>query len=141
VILDANILLYAVDSSSRHHLQAVEWVGESLAGDVRVGFPIQTLTAFARIASHPRVMSSPLVATDVTRLVDAWLAAPGAWVPQAGPATWGAARSLFDATGAVGNLVPDLMLAALALEHGVAVVSADTDFGRFSQIRWINPVA
>jgi predicted nucleic acid-binding protein len=40
-----------------------------------------------------------------------------------------------------GNLIPDAHLAALAIEHGVAVCSADTDFARFTGLRWINPLA
>ena len=39
-----------------------------------------------------------------------------------------------------GNLVTDAQLAALAMEHGVAVVSADGDFARFRSVRWINPL-
>lgn len=135
MILDANLLLYAVDSSSRHHEKAVRWLEEAMVGPVRVGF-----TSFARIATHPRIMTSPLGAADVSRLVDAWLEVPRAWVPDAGRDTWRAARWLLEATQVTGNLAPDLMLAALGLQYGVAVVSADTDFARFPQVRWINPV-
>lgn len=42
------------------------------------------------------------------------------------------------------NLVPDAMLAmlaALALEHGLVVVSADTHFARFPEVGCINPWA
>jgi len=40
-----------------------------------------------------------------------------------------------------GNLVPDAHLAAMAIEHGLEVCSADTDFARFPEIRWHNPLA
>lgn len=40
-----------------------------------------------------------------------------------------------------GNLLPDAELAALALEHGLTVCSADTDFARFTEVRWENPLA
>jgi predicted nucleic acid-binding protein len=39
-----------------------------------------------------------------------------------------------------GNLLPDAMLAALALEHGLTVCSTDTDFARFTEVRWTNPL-
>ena len=29
----------------------------------------------------------------------------------------------------------------LALEQGVAVVSADSDFARFPEVTWVNPLA
>lgn len=38
------------------------------------------------------------------------------------------------------NLIMDAQLAALAIEHGVPVVSADSDFARFPGLRWINPL-
>ncbi len=40
-----------------------------------------------------------------------------------------------------GNLVADGQLAALAIENGLTVCSADTDFARFPELRWANPVA
>ena len=39
------------------------------------------------------------------------------------------------------DLVTDCQLAALAIEHGVPVVSADSDFARFPTLTWINPLA
>jgi predicted nucleic acid-binding protein len=39
-----------------------------------------------------------------------------------------------------GNLVPDAMLAALAIEHGLELWSTDTDFARFPGLRWRNPL-
>ena len=38
------------------------------------------------------------------------------------------------------NLVPDAHLAALAIEHGLAVCSTDGDFARFPELKWINPL-
>jgi len=29
----------------------------------------------------------------------------------------------------------------MALEHGLTVCSTDTDFARFSEVRWLNPLA
>ncbi len=42
---------------------------------------------------------------------------------------------------ATGNLGTDAHLAALAVEHGCELASTDTDFGKFSGLRWINPLA
>jgi predicted nucleic acid-binding protein len=44
------------------------------------------------------------------------------------------------ATGSAGNLTSDAHVAALALEHGYTVVSADSDFGRFSGVTHVNPI-
>jgi predicted nucleic acid-binding protein len=39
------------------------------------------------------------------------------------------------------KLVPDAHLAALAIEHGLTLCSADGDFARFPGLRWLNPFA
>jgi uncharacterized protein len=139
VILDANVLLYAVDETAVHHDRARDYLVQHLNGDVRVGLPWQSLGAFVRIATHPRIMRSPLTAEVAASLVDDWLAAPAAWLPDVTTATWAIARRLLVQHGVSGNLVPDALLAALAIQHGVPVVSADSDFARFAEVRWENP--
>ncbi len=74
------------------------------------------------------------------RVVD-WLAAPAAWVPQPGRQHAVLLGDLIARHEVRGNLAPDAQLAALALEHGLTVCSADTDFARFTDVRWQNPLA
>lgn len=139
MILDANILLYAVDSSSPHHARAAAWLTAALGGEARVGMPWQSIGAFLRIGTHPRVLAAPMTAGDAQGYVDTWLGLDTVWVP---PATEHTARIYSDLARrhhVTGNLVPDAQLAALAIEHGVAVVSGDTDFARFDEVRWVNP--
>lgn len=140
MIIDANILLYARDSSNPFHAAAESWLTDRLNGPVRVGLPWQSLVAFVRIATHPRAFARPLDPAAAWAQVDAWMNAPAAWVPTPG-VTHGAVlgRLLVD-HGARGNLVSDAHLAALAIEHGVAVCSADSDFVRFPEVRWVNPL-
>jgi uncharacterized protein len=140
MLVDANILLYAVDENSPQHDRARRWLEDALNGTRRVGLPWMSLTAFLRIATHPRALRDPLSAEDAWTYVDDWLDAPAAWVPQAG-------RSHRDILGRLvrdldlrGNLVTDAALAALCVEHGLSIVSADSDFARFRELTWINPV-
>lgn len=140
MILDANILLYAVDSESAHHEAAADWLTDALNGHTRVGLPVQTVSAFVRIATHPRVSANPLSHADALDLLEAWLAAPAAWVPPVGEATLTAYRILTSRRQVTADLVPDAMLAAVAIENGVPVVSADSDFARFPEVRWLNPL-
>ncbi|MGZ5410578.1 MAG: TA system VapC family ribonuclease toxin [Aeromicrobium sp.] len=140
MIVDANILLYAVDADSAHNTVAADWLTDALNGSRRVGLPIQTITAFMRIATHPRVSSKPLSGADALALVGSWLAAPAAWVPPVGGGTLAAYRTLASGRDLAANLIPDAMLAALALENGVPIVSADSDFARFPEVRWLNPI-
>lgn len=141
MLVDANLLLYAEDSTSPFHERATSWLTEVLNGEVRVGLPWLSLLAFARIRTHPRVYERPLTADQAWSRVEAWLAAPAAWVPQPTPSHATVLGSLLRRHHLVGPMVPDAHLAALAIEHGVVMCSADSDFARFTGLRWHNPVA
>jgi uncharacterized protein len=141
MLLDANLLLYAVHQRAEQHEQAASWLTERLNGASRVGFPWQSISAFLRIATHPRAFERPLEPATAWQRVTDWLAAPVAWVPQPGSQYGRILGELIETYGVRGNLVPDAALAALAIEHGVIVVSTDTDFARFRGVRWENPLS
>jgi toxin-antitoxin system PIN domain toxin len=141
MLVDANLLLYAVSSTAPQHETARAWWETTLNGTGRVGLPWQTIGAFVRIATHPRVTRRPLSAEDAWSYVAEWLDVDVVWVPPATERTAAVLGDLLRLTGATGNLVPDAQLAALALEHGLAVVTADTDFARFPGVRWVNPLS
>lgn len=139
-LIDANILLYARDRSSALHGGAREWLTERLNAPTRAGIPWQSLVAFLRIATHPRAYERPLSPADAWRQVDDWLAAPAAWVPMPGERHAEILGALVESYELRGNLISDAHLAALALEHGLEIHSADTDFARFTEVRWSNPL-
>ena len=141
MLVDANLLLYAVDSTAPEHDQAAAWLTEQLNGDRRVGLPWESLTAFVRIATHPRASANPLPPAEAWRFVTDWLAAGSAWIPLPTDRHAAVLGALVARYRPFGNLVPDAHLAALAIEHGLEVCSADTDFARFSEIHWRNPLA
>jgi uncharacterized protein len=140
MLLDANLLLYAVHKGAPQHEPAAEWMTEQLNGSKRVGFPWQSLAAFLRISTHPRAFQRPLAPATAWHLITDWLSAPVAWIPQPGAEHARILGELVTTYEIAGNLVPDAQLAALALEHGVPVCSADTDFARFRDLSWINPL-
>lgn len=141
MLVDANILLYAVDERSAAHERALTWIEGALNGPQRIGLPWQSLTAFVRIVTHPRALPAPLTPDEAWSYVDDWLDAPAAWVPEPGPSYRTILAGLVRDLDLRGNLVSDAALAAMALEYGVAVVSADSDFARFPDLVWHNPVA
>lgn len=69
-----------------------------------------------------------------------WLAAPAAWIPHPGTGHAQLLGELIATYDVRGNLVPDTMLAALAIEHGLTLCSTDTDFARFRELRWEDPL-
>jgi toxin-antitoxin system PIN domain toxin len=141
MLLDADLLLYAVHRTSAFHDAARAWLTEQLNGPRRVGVPWQSLGAFLRIATHPRAFERPLSAQDAWARVDDWLSARPVWVPVPGDRHASILGKLVVDHDVRGNLMPDAQLAALALEHGLTVCSTDTDFARFTEVRWTNPLS
>ena len=140
MLLDANLLLYSADNSAPDHPKASEWLTATLNGDHRVGIPWQTIGAFLRIATHPRVSRNPLTGPEAWGFVENWLSADPVWIPPATDRTARAYAALNSRLSITANLVPDAQLAALALEHGLAIYSADSDFARFPGLTWVNPL-
>jgi uncharacterized protein len=141
MLLDVNLLLHAVNQRSAFHVASVDWLTEQLNGSRRVGLPWQSLAGFLRIATHPRAFERPLDAALAWEKVSDWLAAPAAWIPQPGPEYPALLGELIVRYDVRGNLMPDAQLAALAMEHGLTIYSADTDFARFTDVAWENPLA
>jgi uncharacterized protein len=141
MLLDANILLYAVNVDSPFHQRANSWLTEQLTGSRRVGIPWQSLVAFLRISTHPRVFAQPLSPATAMDIVDGWLAVGLVWVPIPGVGHGAILREVLLTSHAHGALISDVHLAALAIEHGLTLVSADSDFARFPGVAWANPVA
>jgi uncharacterized protein len=140
VLLDANLLIYSTNRANPHYAFANRLMDDALNGDRRVGIPWQTVGAFIRITTHPRVNARPLTSEQAWGLVQSWLAAAPTWIPPATEATARIYGELASQISITGNLVPDAMLAALAIEHGLELWSADTDFARFPGLRWRNPL-
>ena len=140
MLVDANILLYAVDRTSAHHVRAGDWLTEALNGRRRVGLPWQSIGAFLRIVTHPRVTTNTLTGAEAWEFVASWLDADPTWIPPATERTAAVYSEMAASQQITANLVPDAMLGALALEHGLTVISADTDFARFPNVSWTNPL-
>ena len=140
MLVDANLLLFAVDRSSPFHGAAAAWLTGALNDARRVGIPWPSLAAFLRISTNPRASEHPLAPDDAWRHVEAWLACDPVWIPAPRERHAEILGGLVVTYQLRGNLVSDAHLAALAIEHGLTVCSADTDFARFREIRWVNPL-
>lgn len=141
MLVDANLLLFAVLERSAFFDRASRWLGEVLRGPRRVGLPWLTLGAFVRIASNPRATDPPLAPDEAWSTVEDWLALANVWIPDPTDRHAEVLGHLVRRYQLTGNLVTDGQMAALAIEHGLTLCSADTDFARFAEIRWENPLA
>lgn len=140
MLLDANVLLFAVDERSPFHTTCRTWLEAALNGPRRVGMPWASLLAFLRVATNPRAVELPLSPEGAWSHVERWIAAANAWIPTPGPGHAEILGELIRRHRVSGNLLPDAHLAALAIEHGLTVISTDSDFARFPEVRWENPL-
>lgn len=138
-LVDANVLLYAVNTDARHHVEARRWLDGSLSGGATVAFAWIALLAFVRLATRIDLFPSPLTVDEAMDRVDAWVSADPAVVVEPTIDHSRVVRRLLRGTGVGGNLVNDAHLAALALEHRCEIVSYDRDFSRFEGVVWETP--
>jgi toxin-antitoxin system PIN domain toxin len=99
------------------------------------------ILAFVRITTRSGILGKPLSLEEAFGYVDSWLAQPFVETLTPGEKHWPIFRNLIFAVGTAGNLTSDAHLAALAIEHGCKVYSADNDFKRFPGIVHVNPLA
>lgn len=139
LLVDANVLLHAVNESSREHGSARDWLRETLQGNEAVAFAWTVLLAFLRLSTHPAVFPQPLRVDRARALVGQWLDSPPSVTVEPTRRHLPLLRGLLASTGTGGNLVGDAHLAALALEHDATVVSFDRDFARFDGVALHRP--
>lgn len=134
-LVDANVLLYAVNVDAHHHAAARRWLDDALSGQDTVAFAWTALLAFVRLATKEGLFPRPLTLDEAMDRVDAWLAASPAVLVEPTREHPRIVRRLLVGLGVGGNLVNDAHLAALALEHRCEIVSYDHDFDRFPGVR------
>ncbi len=139
ILVDANVLLYAVNEDSHHHRAARAWLDDALSGGRTVAFTWIVIVAFVRLATRDGLFPKPLAVEAALDQVDDWLGAYPAVILSPGSAHARILRELLSDSGTAGNLVNDAHLAALAIEHRCSIASFDRDFERFTGIERIEP--
>jgi uncharacterized protein len=141
ILIDANLLLYAKYADVPQHPGAGKWLQQQLGSPGRVGIPWLSFLAFLRIGTNARVFARPMSIHDAWQQVIEWISHPRVWIPEPTADHAVILGKLLAETRASGNLVTDAHLAALAIEHGLTLCSADSDFARFPRLDWFNPLA
>jgi toxin-antitoxin system PIN domain toxin len=141
ILLDANVLIYAVDADAPQHAKARRWLEHALSGDTSVGLPWIVALAFLRVTTRAGVLRRQLSAEQAIAYVDEWLDQPYVELIGPGASHWPLLKKLLREVGAAGNLTSDAHLAALAIESGSELASTDNDFRRFAGLRLVNPLA
>ena len=140
ILVDANLLIYAIDRDSPNHAKARRWLEDVLSGTTPLGLAWIVVLAFLRLTTRPGILKRPLALERALEFVDEWLAQPYVQALAPGERHWAVLRNLLKVTGTAGNLTSDAHLAALAIEHGCTVCSSDSDFKRFPGVEHVDPL-
>ncbi len=140
ILIDANLLLYAYNTSSSQHNAAANWLEETLSDTETIRFALMSLLAFVRIATNPTVFARPLPTPEAISIVQLWLELPQTGMAHPTEQHWMLLDRLVRSGQARGAMVRDAHLAALALEYGATLHTTDRDFARFPELRFINPL-
>ena len=140
IVVDVNILIYAVNADAHYHDAARRWLDRQLSAGVSIGLPWVVLTAFIRLTTNPKVFPQPLDAEFACDIVGRWLAPETVTTPGPGPKHHEILSRLLLQSGTAGNLTTDAHLAAIAIEHAAVLCSADNDFLRFQGVQHHNPL-
>lgn len=136
---DLTVLIAAHRSDSPLHERARDWLRGVYAGDEPFGLCAPVLIGLVRILTHPRVLSPPDTREQAFAFVSSLLGHPNALLLNPGRDHVHLFEELCGASDARGDLVTDAYLAALAIETGAELVSADRDFALFPGLRWRRP--
>ena len=141
ILVDVNILIYAVNSDSPLHHRAKAWLESTLSGSDTVGLSWAVLLAFLRVTTRSGIFERPLSVDTAFDIVAAWLSQPSVVTIDPAEQHLRVMRDLLLPLGTGGNLTSDAHLAALAIAHGAELCSSDNDFARFPRLRWRNPLS
>jgi toxin-antitoxin system PIN domain toxin len=141
IVVDANLLIYSYDTEALDHVKSSAWVAKVFSGAETVGLPWQTVTAFLRVVTNRRLPGKRVTLQEAIVVVEEWLEQPNVRILAPGENHWPLLKRLMMEGAASGPLVTDAQLAALAIEYGGVLYTADQDFARFPGLRWVNPLS
>ncbi len=141
IVVDANLLIYSYDVSSADHKKSIAWLEGVLSGAEAVGLPWPCICAFVRVVTNRRLTGMRVAVEVALRTVEEWLQSSNVQILVPGDRHWSVFRRIVIEGQAPGTLVSDAEIAALTIEYGGVLHTADRDFARFPGLRWVNPLA
>ena len=140
IVLDVNLLIYAADGNAALHESARRWLQSIISGSELIGLPWQTIDAFVRISTNPRVSGGQVTVERSIGTIEQWIRLPQVRVLAPGERHWGILKVMLSEGQATGPLAADAGLAAVTIEYGGVLHTTDRGFARFPGLRWVNPL-
>jgi toxin-antitoxin system PIN domain toxin len=139
ILSDVNVLVHAHNADSVLHERARLWWDACLSGTEGIGLAWAAMLGFVRITTNRKEVARPLSVSVVMDQLQTWLELPHLHIPQPSNRHFARLWAELERLGTAGNLTTDAHLAVLTVERGYVLYSTDTDFARFSGLRWVNP--
>lgn len=140
ILADVNVLVYAHRQDLPQYERFSTWLGGEIESGRRFALCDASLAGFLRIVTNGRIFANPTPLGVALRSIEELKEQSAAFHIAPGARHWGIFSDLCTAVGARGNDIPDAYLAALAIESGSELITADRGFGRFPGLRWSSPV-
>jgi len=134
-LLDVNVVLAAHRDDHPQHVPVRRWFDALLAGDEPFTIPTLVWGSFLRLATNRRIFAIPTPRTAAFAFVDTVCAQPHHLLTSPGSRHLALLSRLCAEADATGDLIPDAVLGAIALENGCEVATLDRDFARFGSVR------
>lgn len=139
--IDVNILLYASDRHCAEYDRAAEFLTQCVDGSEVFCIAWLTAMSYLRMATHPKIFSSPLTHQEAVENIEALISMPHARVLSEREGFWAAYQELSATVLTRANLVPDVHLAAVLRVNGVRVLyTRDRDFLKFPSLDVRDPI-
>jgi uncharacterized protein len=141
IVADANLLIYAYDTASPFFEKSRVWLEDALSGEDPVGLPWQSIAAFLRVMTNPKLHGRQYSLKEAAEIIEAWMERSNVRVLAPTDQHWLQLRRMMFEGSASGPLVTDAGIAALTIEYGGVLHTTDRDFARFPGLRWRNPLS
>ena len=127
-LCDVNIYIYSFREDVLNHAFYSSWLNELSNSNTTFTYTELVLSSFLRIVTHPKIFkkTTPIkIALEFTQVIRSH---PMGLSIMPGARHWEIFKQLSKETNATGNNIPDIYLAALAIESEVQFITADKGF-------------
>jgi toxin-antitoxin system PIN domain toxin len=133
-LLDVNVVVAAFRGDHPLHAVARSWFDDVVTGGEPFAVPPAVWASFLRLVTSRRVFPLPTTRAEAFAFLDAVVGQPNHLLIGPGPRHLIVLRQACDEADASGDLVPDAVLVALAMEHSATIATFDRDFARFGGV-------
>ncbi len=137
---DINLLLYAYNKSAEQYERCATWLGSVMNGAEQVCFSWHTILGFIRISTTPNIFPNHYSSKEALGIAAELIFSSNSTMLLPGERHFAIFQRLINESGLSGSRISDAHIAALAIEHGATLASADRDFRVFDDLKVFNPL-